>query len=133
MTRDGRHWDFGADATVGIGRAPDNDIVVADPTVSRHHARLRFDAGGWVLEAMGSRPTFVNGEPVTITPLTGPAEVRLVGPEGPQLLLAPAAGAPAGTGDRAGARSTTRHGRSVGRPTAGPDPAPAPGAPRALP
>ena len=43
-----------------IGRAPDNDIVVAAPilnadTVSQHHARLRRDQDDYVVRDLGSK------------------------------------------------------------------------------
>jgi ABC-type multidrug transport system ATPase subunit len=48
-----------------IGRAPDNDIVVDDLLVSRHHAELHSTPAGFELVDLGSRNgTFVNGRPV---------------------------------------------------------------------
>ncbi|HOU52537.1 MAG TPA: FHA domain-containing protein [Myxococcota bacterium] len=38
-----------------IGRAPDNDLVLGDRNVSRHHARIRCVNGRCVLEDAGSR------------------------------------------------------------------------------
>jgi ABC transport system ATP-binding/permease protein len=64
----------GAEPTgaVMIGRGLDNDIVINDILVSRHHARARRAAGGWLLDDLGSRnPTLVNGMPVT-----GPTPLR---------------------------------------------------------
>lgn len=48
---------------IKIGKADDNDFVVNDPHVSRHHARLvREDSDYWLLEDLGStNGTFVNG------------------------------------------------------------------------
>lgn len=43
--------------TATIGRAPDNSITVAHPTVSRRHARLTLEGNSWVIEDLGS----VNG------------------------------------------------------------------------
>ena len=50
-------------ATVTIGRAPENDIVVDDLLVSRHHAELRpRPSGGHELVDLGSsNGTFLNG------------------------------------------------------------------------
>ena len=46
-----------------IGRDIAADIVLSDPEISRKHARLIFQAGGYVLEDLGStNGTFVNGQ-----------------------------------------------------------------------
>ena len=46
-----------------IGRDVNNDIVVSDQEVSRKHARLVMQAGGYVLEDLGStNGTYVNGQ-----------------------------------------------------------------------
>jgi ABC transport system ATP-binding/permease protein len=52
-----------ASATIAIGRAPENDVVVDDLLVSRHHAELRPRAsGGHELVDLGSsNGTFLNG------------------------------------------------------------------------
>jgi FHA domain/Domain of unknown function (DUF1707) len=45
-----------------IGRNPDCDLVVMDPTVSRRHAELRREGGRWILADLGSsNGTRVNG------------------------------------------------------------------------
>jgi ABC-type multidrug transport system ATPase subunit len=73
-----------------IGRAEDNDVVLADPQVSRRHARMERVAGTWWLTDLGSRnATLVNGATVHgRTALTvgdrltvGGAEIRLDGDE----------------------------------------------------
>ena len=47
---------------VRVGRADDNDLVLADPEVSRHHARLEPDGQGWRAIDLGStNGTWVNG------------------------------------------------------------------------
>jgi ABC-type multidrug transport system ATPase subunit/ABC-type multidrug transport system permease subunit len=54
-----------------IGRAPDNDIVVPDLEVSRHHAELRSIGGSYQITDLGSRyGTYVNGQQITVAPLT---------------------------------------------------------------
>ncbi len=52
-------------ATLSIGRALDNDIIIEDPRVSRHHAQLRRRYGRYVLYDLGSsRGTQINGYPI---------------------------------------------------------------------
>jgi hypothetical protein len=51
-----------ARSAVTIGRADECDCVLADPTVSRRHARLRRGGGGWLLADLGStNGTRLNG------------------------------------------------------------------------
>ncbi|MEO6890350.1 MAG: FHA domain-containing protein [Ktedonobacteraceae bacterium] len=38
-----------------LGREPGNDIVISDPTVSRHHARLVWQNGTWSIEKLSSQ------------------------------------------------------------------------------
>lgn len=50
-------------ACVRIGRLPDNDVVLDDLLVSRHHAELHRCAHGWRLIDLASpNGTYVNGE-----------------------------------------------------------------------
>lgn len=39
---------------LALGRSADNDVVLTDPQVSRHHAELRNETGRWVLRDLGS-------------------------------------------------------------------------------
>src|SRR5215475_2407349 len=72
-----------------IGRAPDNDIVVSDLSVSRYHAELRRTASGYQIVDLDSHNgTFVNGQQIGSAPLTegdivgiGPSTFRLSGTE----------------------------------------------------
>ncbi len=74
-----------------IGRATDNDIVLDDLGVSRHHAELRNVGDGryTIVDLDSSNGTFLNGARVIFTsPVTehdiigiGPATFRLVGGE----------------------------------------------------
>ncbi|MCL0099710.1 FHA domain-containing protein, partial [Dehalococcoidia bacterium] len=51
--------------TLTMGRSPDNDIVIDDPSVSRKHARLTSKNGQYYIEDLGSmNGTKVNGEKV---------------------------------------------------------------------
>lgn len=96
-----------------IGRAPSNDLVLTDPTVSRHHARLEWTQrhGPEVVDLASANGTFVDGVAVThrapleercllgvgnvtlqvmlshpaLIPSQGPLLCRLVGERGPEL------------------------------------------------
>ncbi|MFB0546931.1 MAG: FHA domain-containing protein [Anaerolineae bacterium] len=49
-----------------IGRQPGNDVVISDPEVSRHHARLIWDGTRFVIRDLESaNGTFVNGARIT--------------------------------------------------------------------
>lgn len=62
--------------TFTIGRAPDCDIVVNDPVVSRHHAEVRWQDGVWRLVDLGSRNgTYLDG--VKIQDVRLPASCRV--------------------------------------------------------
>ncbi len=75
--------------TQRIGRAPDNDIVVSDLSVSRYHAELRLAGVTYQIVDLGSHNgTFVNGQRVSAAPLAegdivgiGPSTFRLSGTE----------------------------------------------------
>ena len=52
--------------TITIGRAPESDVTIPSPTVSRHHARLASDGGSWSIEDLSStNGTFVGGQRIT--------------------------------------------------------------------
>src|SRR5271170_2917471 len=55
-------------ALVRVGRQAGNDIVLADPLVSRVHCTVKREGAGWSLEDHGSTyGTFVNDERVAGT------------------------------------------------------------------
>lgn len=58
-------WRFETESLVKIGRAPDNNIVIVDPLVSRYHLDLQRSAtsqnAGWIFTNRGTNGTFVNG------------------------------------------------------------------------
>ena len=65
---------------VYIGRDVSNDIVVNDSEVSRKHARLVVQAGGLVVEDLGStNGTFVNGQRLMGPHVLRPGEVIMLG------------------------------------------------------
>ncbi len=48
---------------VTVGRAPDNDVVLPDPSVSGHHARLIATAEGYRVSDVGStNGTYLNAQ-----------------------------------------------------------------------
>jgi hypothetical protein len=75
-----------------IGRDLDNEIVLADPTVSGRHAVINLREGAWWVEDLGStNGTYVNGATVELgrptisrsgdTVRVGAVRMRLVTPE----------------------------------------------------
>lgn len=71
-------FDLGG-ALIGIGRASDNDVIVDDPMVSRHHCQLKLQHGAYSFTDLGSRNgSTVNGQPVSTVAL-GPGDVIRVG------------------------------------------------------
>ena len=50
---------------VGVGRAPDNEVVVGDPATSGHHGRIEVRNGYfWISDLGSTNGTLVNGEAV---------------------------------------------------------------------
>lgn len=76
-----------------IGRAPDCDLVIHNPYVSHHHARVTFTDDGWLLEDTGSANGLsINGIRTTsvlllnstkVTLAQGATIVCIVGTSGP--------------------------------------------------
>lgn len=51
----GRRYELRSGEPTTLGRATDNDIVIADASVSRHHARILPLDGGFALRDLGSQ------------------------------------------------------------------------------
>ena len=55
-------FHLGQDGQVKVGRAPDNDCVVSDATVSRHHLDLFTKDGRWWVRPAAGRQVTLNGQ-----------------------------------------------------------------------
>ncbi|MGZ3681778.1 MAG: PrsW family glutamic-type intramembrane protease [Ktedonobacterales bacterium] len=65
---------------VQIGRLEGNDIVLADPLVSRHHAAIRWMPQGYELEDFGSsNGTYVQGQRISGRVLLAPGQTIRIG------------------------------------------------------
>jgi len=107
VTFNGQNFTFAPGTIVRVGRSSENDIVVNEPTVSRRHAQLAWEASGWVWQNSGQAPTFLAGQPVAQFAVGQQVDVNLASPQGPALRLATTAqfgaGGPGGTELAAGA------------------------------
>lgn len=60
-----QQWRFEHESVLRIGRSPDNQIVLTDPLVSRHHLELQCldptTRDSWQLINRGTNGTFLNG------------------------------------------------------------------------
>ncbi|HEY4231905.1 MAG TPA: FHA domain-containing protein [Lacipirellulaceae bacterium] len=77
-------WRFSDHSQITIGREQDNDVVIADPHVSRIHARLVAFEGSWTLISMGRHGVLVNDRLVADIELR-PQTIFRLGPSGPSL------------------------------------------------
>lgn len=72
-----RQWTLTSDRLT-IGRDPVCDVAIDDPRVSRHHAELVHDDGGWALVDRGSaNGTFLNGARVSATAVRPGDRIRV--------------------------------------------------------
>jgi hypothetical protein len=71
-------FDLGG-ALISIGRASDNDVIVDDPEVSRHHCQLKLQHGAYSFADLGSRNgSWINGQQVSEVAL-GPGDSIQIG------------------------------------------------------
>jgi len=69
-----------AQEEITIGRDISNRLVINDPEVSRRHARLSLQAGGYVIEDLGStNGTFVEGQRLMGPHLLRPGQTVMFG------------------------------------------------------
>ena len=72
-----------------LGRAPDNDIIIASPIVSAHHAVLEREAGGYRLrvEPEATNPIYHNGTPLREGRLLRDGDLLRIGHLDPDTLV----------------------------------------------
>ncbi|MGD8536972.1 MAG: adenylate/guanylate cyclase domain-containing protein [Candidatus Aminicenantes bacterium] len=76
---DGRVSNFLIDKDeITIGRGEDNDLVLSDGSVSRHHAKIIKDQKNYTISDLGSfNGTRVNGKSIQSAPLKDEDEIRI--------------------------------------------------------
>ena len=110
-----------------VGRVSECSVTIADAQVSRAHLSFVFLEGRWTFEDTSSNGTFIDGQRVTVGAIAGPVEMRLGGPAGPTLQVAPVAdGEPAAPLVPPTLTPPPPPPPSVTAPVAPPAPAPAP-------
>jgi adenylate cyclase len=68
---------YSLSGTTRVGRGDDSEIVLLDPSVSRAHAIVEFDAGEPVVRDLDStNGTYVNGRRVRVESLRDGDELR---------------------------------------------------------
>jgi hypothetical protein len=78
-------WTFDGHAIIRIGRGDGNDVVIADPVVSRRHVELVPGDGEWQIVSLGRHGTWLNGAPISGTQPIWHATVLQLGGNGPAL------------------------------------------------
>ncbi len=74
----GQRRTLGVGASLTLGRESDNDLVLNEASVSRHHAEIKPTDRGWVMEDLSSSGgTWLGSERVRTTPLTGKQTFRM--------------------------------------------------------
>jgi pSer/pThr/pTyr-binding forkhead associated (FHA) protein len=79
-------WRFIGRNLITIGRSDENDVALADPHVSRAHAKLVYEDGAWKLISTGRHGTLVDDRLVSEYSLRHGTTFRL-GAAGPTLRL----------------------------------------------
>ena len=62
-------WTFEDKDEITLGRSAENDVVLADPYVSRAHAFLKYESSGWRLVSISSRLIVLEGQTWREVPL----------------------------------------------------------------
>lgn len=72
--------EFVAGAQIRLGREPDNEVVLLDPKVSRHHALLQQQGETFLLTDLGSsNGVFVNGKRIAAPASLKDGDILLLG------------------------------------------------------
>lgn len=83
-----QQWQFEDESIIRIGRSPNNNVVLSDPLVSRHHLELRrlnlTNPSSWQMINQGTNGTFLNGILVSQSLLADNSLIQLAR-EGPIL------------------------------------------------
>ncbi len=79
-------WTFKDESILRIGRAKDNDVVIYNAVVSRHHIELWKSSSGWEIVNFGANGTYFGGKPLTQGSVFEGMVIRL-GHSGPRLLI----------------------------------------------
>jgi pSer/pThr/pTyr-binding forkhead associated (FHA) protein len=80
-------WTFTTEATVSIGRATNNSVVLYSAVVSRHHVELRRSGTSWRVVNMSSNGTYgSDGQPISKSIATDGMVFRLA-TSGPRIQL----------------------------------------------
>jgi hypothetical protein len=77
-------WTFQNKVHISIGRAPDQDVAIGNPYVSRNHANIEYREGSWLLISTGRNGVIVSNEFVKELILENDLQFRM-GVEGPTL------------------------------------------------
>ncbi|NES24186.1 MAG: protein kinase, partial [Symploca sp. SIO3E6] len=76
-----QQWNFPQPSIIRIGRSPNNDVIIHDSLVSRHHLELRVmsspSGNSWQLLNHGTNGTFLNGILVSRAILPNNALIQL--------------------------------------------------------
>ena len=73
---------------VVVGREADCDVVVTEPSASRHHAVLQREGAAWVVVDTSSNGTFVRGQRIgRLEVPMNPLSLHLGGPAGEAVVV----------------------------------------------
>ncbi|NRB08282.1 MAG: protein kinase [Richelia sp.] len=74
-----QQWYFENKSVIRVGRSTDNDVVLTDNLVSRHHLEIRCNTNGngWQVVSHGTNGTFLNGVLILQSPLADNSLLQL--------------------------------------------------------